>query len=647
MKKIAFTFLCLWIVIDVSAQSYKKLIKNGDNYYKTGFYTEAVNTYLEAEKIEPDNLELIYRIGQAYLKSRYKDRSLPYMQKVFEMAEETSPQMLFNLALAYQYNHKFMEALDHFSNYREIAKNTFEADQHIMQCAIGIEYINNPKDVEIKNLKRVNSANQDYAPLITADGKSLIFTSRREGSTGGELAYDNNYYEDIYISQLKDNEWMPAKKIAGSVNTNYHECGAAISPDGTKLFIYSDEGDGDFYISTFDGKAWGQPQAVGSVNSSYRELSVSINQQGDKIYFSSDRPGGYGGFDIYVSTLDRFGRWGRPINLGPKINTEGDEDAPFIHADGETLYFSSTGHLGMGGFDIYRSKFIRQKWTTPVNVGYPINTAQDDNYFVIARDNIYGYYATAREDGLGGNDIYSIRMDQRDFIKEEADAPLMTLRRKKMAKETLLVGTITDYESGAPLEAELVLSDNEKNIVVTRTFSRDNDGSFSITIPEGKNLGLVVEKDGYLFYSQNIVYSSLIPNESNNLDIRLQESKIGTIGVLKNIFFATNSDNIRKESLVELRQIYTLLKAQPNLVIQINGHTDNVGDDTYNQHLSERRARAVADYLLNYGIDPQRITAKGFGETKPVASNDYEEGGRSLNRRTEIEVVNILKEGDY
>lgn len=647
MKKIAFTFLCIFVVLDLSAQSYRKLLKTGDDYYKTGFYTEAVNTYLEAEEIEPDNLDLIYRIGQAYLKSRYKDRALPYMKKASEMVEETSPQMLYNLALAYQYNHKFMEALDLFSDYREIAKNTFEADQHIMQCAIGIEYLNNPKDVEIINLKRVNSENQDYAPLITADGKSLIFTSRREGSTGGDLAYDNNYYEDIYISRLKDNEWMPAKKIEGAVNTDYHECGAAISPDGTNLFIYSDEGDGDFYISTFDGKAWGEPQAVGSVNSSYRELSVSINQQGDKIYFSSDRPGGYGGFDIYVSTLDRFGRWGRPINLGSKVNTEADEDAPFIHPDGETLYFSSTGHLGMGGFDIFRSKFIKQKWTTPVNLGYPINTAQDDNYFVIAKDNVYGYYATAREDGLGGNDIYAIRMDQRDFIKEEPDAPLMTLRRKKLVKETLLVGKITDYESGAPLEAEIILSDNEKNIVMTRTFSREIDGSFKIAIPEGANLGLVVEKDGYLFYSQNIVYSSLKPNETNMLNIGLQESKIGTIGVLKNIFFATNSDNIRKESLVELRQIYTLLKAQPNLVIQINGHTDNVGDDAYNQSLSERRARAVADYLLNYGIDPNRITAKGFGETKPVASNDYEAGGRALNRRTEIEVVNILKEGEY
>jgi len=616
-------------------------MKTADKYYRDGFYTEAVNTYLEAEKEEPNDLNLAYRIGQAYLKSKYKDRALPYMIKVYENTEKPKDEMIYNLALAYQFNHKFMEALDHFSTYREMTDNTFAADQHIMQCAIGIEYFNNPKDVKITNLKSVNSDNQDYAPLVTADGNSLIFTSRREGSTGNEMAYDNNYYEDIYISHRENNSWKAPEKIKGAVNTNYHECGAAISPDGTQLFIYMDEGDGDFYVSTFDGEKWGEPKPVGGVNSPYRELSISMNGEGNKLYFSSNRPGGYGGFDIYVSTLDDFNRWGKPINLGPKINTAGDEDAPFIHADGETLYFSSTGHLGMGGFDIFKSKYLREKWTTPVNLAYPINTAQDDNYFVIAKNNEYGYYATAREDGLGGNDIYAILMDKRDFIQEKRDAPLMTLARKK-DKETYLVGTIKNIETGEFLEAEIILSDNEKNIVVTRTISNPETGSFKIAIPEGKNLGLTVESDGYLFYSQNLKSSSLKPNQQNRLDISLQESKVGTIGVLKNIFFDTNKSNIRKESLVELNQIYTLLKAQPNIVIQINGHTDNVGDAAYNQHLSEERARAVADYLLNFGLSQDRITAKGFGESKPVASNDYEEGGRALNRRTEIEIIKIL-----
>ncbi|MDF9796840.1 outer membrane protein OmpA-like peptidoglycan-associated protein/tetratricopeptide (TPR) repeat protein [Catalinimonas alkaloidigena] len=641
MKHLIGIVLLSVISINCHAQSFNKLIKMADKYYKDGFYTEAVNTYLLADEKEPGDLELAYRIGQAYLKSKYKDRALPYLKKVYENISNPKGQLLYNLALAYQYNHQFMEALDHFTAYREITDNTFAADQHIMQCAIGIEYFNNPKDVKITNLKSINSDNQDYAPLITADGNSLIFTSRREGSTGGDMAYDNNYYEDIYIAHKKNNQWAAPEKIKGAVNTNFHECGAAISPDGKQLFIYMDEGDGDFYVSTFNSKSWGEPKAVGGVNSPYRELSISMNGEGNKLYFSSNRPGGYGGFDIYVSTLDDFGRWGKPINLGPKINTSGDEDAPFIHADGETLYFSSTGHLGMGGFDIFKSKYLREKWTTPINLAFPINTAQDDNYFVITKNNEYGYYATAREDGLGGNDIYAILMDKRDFIQEKKDAPLMTLSRKK-DKETFLVGKVRNIETGDFLEAEIILSDNEKNIVMTRTFSDPETGTFRISIPEGTNLGLTVESDGYLFYSQNIRSSALESYKDNTIDIALQESKVGTIGILKNIFFDTNKTNIRKESLVELNQIYTLLKAQPNIVIQINGHTDDIGDDAYNQQLSEKRARAVADYLLNYGLSADRITARGFGESKPIASNKFEENGRALNRRTEIEIIKIL-----
>jgi outer membrane protein OmpA-like peptidoglycan-associated protein len=624
------------------AQSLRKLIKTADRYYEDGFYTEAVNTYLEAEKQAPDDLELATRIGQAYLRSKYKDRALPYLLKVFEQSEEYQPALLFNLALAYQYNHKFMEALIYFEQYREQAKNTFLADQHIMQCAIGIEYVNNPKDVEITNLKAINSDNQDYAPLVTADGRSLIFTSRREGSTGGEMAYDNNYYEDIYIATKEGEKWVAPKKISGEVNTNYHECGAAISPDGTRLFIYMDEGEGDFYVSELVNGQWAKPQPLGSVNSPHRELSVSMTADGNRIYFSSDRPDGYGGFDIYVSTKDRFGRWGRPINLGPKINTTGDEDAPFIHPDGETLYFSSTGHLGMGGYDIFKSKFRNEKWTTPINLAFPINTAQDDNYFVIAENNRYGYYATAREDGLGGNDIYEIRMDQRDYAEDDVPYYMTLLARsEEKEEETRLVGSITDLETGKPLEAEIILSNNEKNIVVTRVYSDPLSGQFGVVIPEGTNLGLTVEADGYLFYSQNFKSDEFEPKVDNQVDIQLQESRVGTIGILKNIFFDTNKASIRKESLVELNQIYNLLKAQPNISIRINGHTDNVGEAAYNQQLSERRARAVADYLLNYGLAPDRITAKGFGESKPIASNEFEEGGRALNRRTEIEIIKI------
>ncbi len=639
--------LSLLLALPLMGQSFKKLIKTGDKYYHDGFYTEAVNTYLQAEQEAPDDLELMHKIGQAYLKSKYKDRALQYLQKVYDQVENPSPPLQFQLGLAYQYNHKFVEALDYFQAYRDVTENTFEADQHIMQCAIGIEFVNNPDEVKIINLTNVNSDNQDYAPLITADGKSLIFTSRREGSTGGEMAYDNNYYEDIYISHFEGGQWSAPKQISENINTSYHECGAAIAPDGKRLFVYMDEGDGDFYMSTFDGKEWSTLRPVGGVNSPYRELSVSINEEGNKLYFSSNRPGGYGGFDLYVSTLDQYGEWGKPINLGPKINTAGDEDAPFIHPKGDVLYFSSTGHLGMGGFDIFKSKWHREKWTTPINLGYPINTAQDDNYFVIAKDNVYGYYATAREDGLGGNDIYAILMDKKDYQDTPEAAPHMTLSRATLEKtnSTFLEGKITDQESGKTLDAEVILSDNQKNIVIARVYSDPVTGLFRIPIPDGTNFGLTVEREGYLFYSQNFTQSELKPQQKIYKEIALQSTRVGSVGILKNIFFDTNQSTIKAESLIELNQIYALLKAHPNVVIRINGHTDDVGDDTYNQALSEKRAEAVAHYLLNFGIAPHRLSSKGFGESQPIASNQHEEGGRALNRRTEIEIVKILESG--
>lgn len=635
---LALIILCL-LTVTTHAQSYKKLVKTGEKYYEEGYYQEAINTFLEAQELEPNDLDLTLKIGLAYLKGSFKDRALPYLQKV-HASGETNSGMKYHLGLAYQYNHQFEKALEFFNIYREEAENTFLVDQHIKQCNIGIEYYNNPKEVKASNIKEINSEYQDYAPLITADGNTLVFTSRRKGSTGGQLAYDNNYYEDIYVSRRENDTWLRPTSISSRINTEYHECAAAISPDGTQLFIYSDEGEGDFSYATFDGKEWSNPQPMSGVNSAYRELSISVNAEGNKVYFSSDRPGGYGGFDIYVSVRNRFGDYGKPINLGPKINTAGNEDAPFIDPDGDLLYFSSTGHLGMGGYDIFRSKLYNEKWTTPINLGYPINTAQDDNYFVIAGDNVYGYYATAREEGMGGNDIYAILMDKKDFQEAASAPPAMSLATSA-TNTTYFIGKVTDAVTNEPLEAEVMLSDNRKNIVIARVYSDPATGEFRIRIPEGDNFGLTVESDEYLFYSMNFQRNQLNPNQEIRRQIALRKAEVGSIEVLKNIFFATNKSTIKAESLVELDRVYELLKVYPNLVIRINGHTDNVGDDAYNQSLSEQRAQAVATYLLNYGISTDRVSAKGFGETKPIASNEVEAGGRALNRRTEIEILRV------
>jgi outer membrane protein OmpA-like peptidoglycan-associated protein/Tol biopolymer transport system component len=619
------------------SQSVKKLLKHGNKYYENGFYEEAVAQYKQAAELAPDDLTIPYKIGLSYLESKYKHRALPYLQDVYQHTQDSTSTLVFHLGLAYQYNHQFEKALEYFHHYRNITENTYLVDQHIKQCNIGIEYVNNPKNVEISNLSKLNSDNQDYAPLITSDGKSLIFTSRREGSTGGKKAYDNNYYEDIYIVKKQNGNWQSPQQISPNINTYYHECGAAISPDGKTLFIYVDEGDGDIYYSTLTGDEWSVPLPLNQfINSPYRELSVSINQEGDALYFSSNRPGGYGGFDIYVSRKDRKGAWLEPENLGPKINTEADEDAPFIHPSGKSLFFSSKGHMGMGGYDIFQSRIYQGKWSTPINLGYPINTAQDDIYFVTSADNTFGYYATAREDGLGGNDLYVINLKP-DKKPEKPEAASNGPARKV----TYFKGKVSDGSTGKPIYAELILSNNRKNIIVGRQYSDPNTGAFSIAIPEGENFGLIVEAEGYLFYSTNFDTDKLKGKSEINRSIRLDKAEVGSVTILKNIFFDTGKASIKQESISELDRIHELLKANPNLKIQINGHTDNVGEADYNQKLSEQRAKAVAKYLLQYGTSEAQVVSKGFGETRPLVSNDDEFGGREINRRTEIEILSV------
>ena len=638
MPRATILLLLFCIIFEsVMGQSLKRLLKTGNKFYENGFYEEAVVQYKRAYKLAPDDLTIPYKIGVAYLESKYKHRALSYLKDVYQNTQDSTSTLVFHLGLAYQYNHQFVKALEYFHHYRNITENPYLVDQHIKQCNIGIEYVNNPKNVIISNLSKLNSDNQDYAPLITSDGNSLIFTSRREGSTGGKKAYDNNFYEDIYIVKKQNDTWLNPQPISPNINTYYHECGAAISPDGNTLFIYVDEGDGDIYYSTSNGNEWSVPMPLNQfINSPYRELSVSINQEGNELYFSSNRPGGYGGFDIYVSRKNRKGAWMEPENLGPKINTEADEDAPFIHPSGKSLFFSSKGHMGMGGYDIFQSRMYQSKWSTPINLGYPINTAQDDIYFVSSADNAFGYYATAREDGLGGNDLYVINLKP----EKESKQPVAK-NTKPTQRVTYFKGKVTDGSTGKPIFAELILSNNEKNIIIDRQYSDPKTGIFSVAIPEGENFGLIVEAEGYLFYSTNFDASKLKGKTEINRSIYLDKAEVGSVTILKNIFFDTGKASIKQASISELDRIHELLKANPNLKIQINGHTDNVGEADYNQKLSEQRAQAVAKYLLQYGTSKTQVVAKGFGETRPLVSNDDEFGGREINRRTEIEILSV------
>lgn len=643
-------FVLAWS--DASAQGYRKLIKNGDKFYQKGYFDEAAEYYEKANSIIGGNVAIDYRLGMAYLEGSFKHKSLDYLKKVFDEFPEYNPDLEFYLAQAYQFSNNYEKALDHYMAFRPKAYDKFLVDQYIKQCNMGIEYVNNPKDVKIENLGPVvNSTSHDYAPLITADESTLIFTSRRKGSTGNEVASDNNFYEDIYITRKQNDTWTPPEKLGENINTPFHDAAIAFAPDGKQVFIYYSVGNGDIFVSNLDGDNWSKPKPLGAnINSKYRELSASLTADGKKLYFSSDRPGGFGGLDIYVSELQDDGTWGPAVNAGPKINTKEDEDAPFIHPEDNMLYFSSRGHYGMGGYDIFRSPNVNGKWGRPRNLGFPINTARDEIYFVIGASNKTGYYATAKNDGLGGNDIYSILMDQRDYVAmqktksidtEESSEPEIELKIDKNLSSALIVfsGNVIDANTKEPVRAKLVLSDNSKNLVVAVKYTDPKSGKFEIQIPANQNYGLTVEKDGYLFHSRSFKKTTLTANKKINATIRLKPADVGSRVILKNIFFDSGKSDIKPESISELDRIYELLNRTPNLRVQINGHTDNVGDANYNKTLSRKRAKAVERYLISYGIVPGRLSAKGFGEEKPLVSNDDEIGGREINRRTEIEII--------
>jgi outer membrane protein OmpA-like peptidoglycan-associated protein len=486
--------------------------------------------------------------------------------------------------------------------------------------------------VSITNLgNTINSKYADYSPLISADGSFLIFTSRRAETTGGMKDESiDSYYEDIYFSEQINGEWVQAKNIGAPINTNYHDATVGLSPDGQKLFIYNDNsGSGDIYECTLEGEKWSNPVKLPEViNSKYNEYTASFSPDGNAIYFVSDKPGGIGGKDIYVSYKDENGAWKESENLGKNINTEMDEDAVFMHADGSTLYFSSQGHKSMGGYDIYKSTFnkTQKTWSKPTNLGFPINSGDDDVFFVMLANGKTAFYTSKKEGGFGDADIYRI-----DF-NEVSDS------LQKTPQLTLLKGIVVDAKNNEPLFAQIEITDNVTGNLISTFQSNATTGKYLISLPSGKNYGINVNATGYLFHSENInlpdssAYQEIIKN------ITLNKLEKGAKIVLQNIFFNYNEATIKTESKSELEKLSKLLLENKRLNIEISGHTDNIGSAMYNQKLSEERAKAVVDYLVAQNIETNRLHFKGYGFEQPIATNDTEDG-RQQNRRTEFKII--------
>jgi outer membrane protein OmpA-like peptidoglycan-associated protein/tetratricopeptide (TPR) repeat protein len=463
----------------------------------------------------------------------------------------------------------------------------------------------------------INTEVSEYFPTITIDGNTLIFTRRV-----------NHINEDFYESRKVNGTWSKAVSLPGNINTNNNEGAQSVSQDGQWLIFtgcnFPDgHGSCDLYISYLTPDGWSTPENLGdSINTEFWESSPSLSPDKKDLYFSSRQPDGYGGSDLYVSHRQANGHWSIPENLGPTINTIGDEAAPFIHADNQTLYFTSNGHPGYGGDDL----FVTRKqpdgiWSKPENLGYPINTIENEGSLVVAADGKTAYYASDRADSRGGLDLYTFEL--REDIRP--------------AKTLWVKGRVFDSTTRKGLPSSVVLTDLGTRQVISN-LQTDETGNYLITLPEGRDYAFEVKRRGYLFFSENFSLS-LSPNDTvYQIDIPLQPLATGAVAVLKNIFFDPNKYDLKPESGAELAEIVQLLKDNPTLKIQINGYTDNSGNPADNIKLSEDRAKSVTDYLIAKGIAPTRLSSKGWGDTLPIADNNTPEG-RARNRRTELKVI--------
>lgn len=492
---------------------------------------------------------------------------------------------------------------------------------------------NDSVKIDIRNFgSEVNSPFAEYSPVISADGSVMLFTSRKPNNEK-DIKKNKQSMEMIYISNFSSsaNKWNAPAPAPSPVNVaGRNNVVLGLSNDGQRMMIYRDDdnGNGNIWETRLNGMSWSEPSLLPEpINTVHHESSASFSPDGRTLYFVSNRPGGLGGRDIWISTLGADGKWSAPVNPGSAINTKDDEEGVFIHPDGTTLYFSSRGHQGKGGYDIYRSKRVNGMWTAAENLGTPINTEGDELFYQMTADGHKAYYSSSGQPGgIGDKDIYEITYTPIEKAKDRGP------------KLTLLKGIITDSVTHKPVAARIDIYDNEKNELVTSVNSNSVTGAYLVSLPAGKNYNITATAPGYLFHSENFVVPDSASYKEVKKDIELQKLEVGSSIVLNNIFFDYNKATLRPESYTELNNLLQLMQQNPTLIIEISGHTDNRGTAEYNKKLSNDRSKAVVDYLISKGIPATRMTYKGYGFDKPVVPNTTEEN-MQLNRRVEFKII--------
>jgi len=613
-------------------------------------YPGALKIFFDLNAMDSLNYNIKWKIGVCFINSGgKKTAAIPFLQSAIKhisenysyddhSEREAPPQALRDLAHAYHIDYQLDTAIaiyTMFKNYldEKQTEDIREVNRQIKMCKNAKNALLSPENVIITNLgSAINSRGSDHSPVITGDESIVMFTSRREESTGSSLAEDGKFFEDIYISYKISGEWTPVKPIDSNINTPGHEATIGLSVDGQTLFIYKDDdGNGNIYRSELMGDTWSKPVKLGSnINTDAWETNAVMGADRRHLYFVSNREGGYGGRDIYTCKLMPNGTWSLATNLGPMINTPYEEDAPFIHPDGIQLLFSSNGHKSIGGFDIFSADLSEDgSWSRPENIGYPINTTDDDMFYITSVDGKRAYYAANKPGGFGEQDLYMIS------LPEAAEKKL-----------TVLTGVVADQFGNVPGFAEIIVTDNESGELFGIYNPNSTTGKYLLILPQGHNYNISFEADGHLYHSENLYIADNTSYSEIHRAIELSTIKVGKSIVLEHLFFGHDESLILKDSRAELEKLYELMTNMPKLVVEISGHTDSKGEHDYNIKLSHDRAQAVVNEIVKRGIDKTRIIAKGYGEMEPIANNldndgNENEEGMAKNRRVELKVLDL------
>lgn len=569
----------------------------GTAYFKTGKKQEAKESYIKAIRINPDyprSVNTYFLLGELYYKEGLYQEAISYLENYLTKKTKNS-------------------------------KSKKVSRRYIDNSKFAIEAIASPYEYNQKPLKdHANYFKLQYFPVLTVDEKTLIFTGRK-----GLRPRDD---EDIYISRKDElGNWSIPSSVSNNINTPLNEGACTISADGRTLIFTActgrkGYGSCDLFISYKIGDHWTNPENMGeTVNSSSWDVQPSLSADGTVLYFVSTRKGGIGGKDIWVSHKNIKGKWQTPLNLGNKVNTIDDEISPFIHVNGESLFFSSKGHIGMGGYDIFKSEKLNDTtWSESKNLGFPLNDKEDQVSLYISSNGKKGYYTVEKRS-----------FQDWDSWLYEFDVPNEISIQKK---STFLTGNVKDAETGKFLKSDIKLYELHSNEIKSRVESDAENGDFVVVLTEGNEYGMYVSKEGYLFQDFSFSFNNFSDFDKELLNIELTPVNKGQHMVLSNLYFEFDKFELKPESYSELEILLEFLKKNSSVKIEIQGYTDNVGGANYNLNLSSKRAETVYDYLEKKGVPQTRLSYKGYGSSNPILPNDSEKN-RTKNRRIEFQIV--------